>query len=98
MNEDGSDKKLLAKAERVESPGWSPDGAKMAFVIGKARPGGLDRINPRGGGISLGHPIGCTGARIAVTIIYDMLHRNLHRGLETMCIGGGMGMVAIWER
>ena len=43
MNEDGSDKKLLAKAERVEGPGWSPDGAKMAFVTGKARPGGLDR-------------------------------------------------------
>ncbi len=58
----------------------------------------FDRINPHGGGISLGHPIGCTGARIAVTMIYDMLHRNLHRGLETMCIGGGMGMVAIWER
>lgn len=53
MNEDGSDKKLLAKAERVESPGWSPDGAKMAFVTGKARPGGLDRINPRGGGMGM---------------------------------------------
>ena len=58
----------------------------------------FDRINPHGGGISLGHPIGCTGARIAVTIIYDMVHRNLHRGLETMCIGGGQGMAAVWER
>jgi len=57
-----------------------------------------DRINPHGGGISMGHPIGCTGARIAVTIIYDMVHRNLHRGLETMCIGGGQGITAIWER
>jgi len=57
-----------------------------------------DRINPHGGGISMGHPIGCTGARIAVTIIYDMVHRNLHRGLETMCIGGGQGIAAIWER
>lgn len=56
------------------------------------------QINPHGSGISLGHPIGCTGARMAVTIIYDMVHRNLHRGLETMCIGGGMGMAAIWER
>ena len=59
---------------------------------------GYDRINPHGGGISMGHPIGCTGARIAVTIIYDMVHRNLHRGLETMCIGGGQGIAAIWER
>jgi len=58
----------------------------------------FDQINPHGSGISLGHPIGCTGARMAVTIIYDMVHRNFHRGLETMCIGGGLGMAAIWER
>jgi len=57
-----------------------------------------DRVNPHGSGISMGHPIGCTGARVAVTIIYDMVHRNLHRGLETMCIGGGQGMAALWER
>jgi acetyl-CoA C-acetyltransferase len=58
----------------------------------------FDHVNPHGSGISLGHPVGCTGARIAVTIIYDMMHRNLHRGLETMCIGGGQGMAAVWER
>jgi len=58
----------------------------------------FDHVNPHGSGISMGHPIGCTGARIAVTIIYDMVRRNLHRGLETMCIGGGQGMAAVWER
>jgi len=58
----------------------------------------FDHINLHGSGISMGHPIGCTGARIAVTIIYDMIHRNLHRGLECMCIGGGQGMAAVWER
>ncbi len=58
----------------------------------------FEQINPHGSGISMGHPVGCTGARIAVTIIHDMVHRNLHRGLETMCIGGGQGMAAIWER
>jgi acetyl-CoA C-acetyltransferase len=58
----------------------------------------FDRINLHGSGISMGHPIGCTGARIAVSIIYDMVRRNLHRGLETMCIGGGQGMAALWER
>ncbi len=58
----------------------------------------FDCTNPHGSGISMGHPIGCTGARIAVTIIHDMVHRNLHRGLETMCIGGGQGMAALWER
>ncbi len=59
---------------------------------------GFDQMNLHGSGISMGHPIGCTGARIAVTIIYDMVHRNLRRGLETMCIGGGQGMAALWER
>jgi acetyl-CoA C-acetyltransferase len=58
----------------------------------------FDHINPHGSGISMGHPIGCTGARIAVTIIHDMVRRNLHHGLETMCIGGGQGMAAVWER
>jgi acetyl-CoA C-acetyltransferase len=58
----------------------------------------FDHINLHGSGISMGHPIGCTGARIAVSIVYDMVHRNLHRGLETMCIGGGQGMAALWER
>jgi acetyl-CoA C-acetyltransferase len=58
----------------------------------------LDHINPHGGGISLGHPIGCTGARIAVTIVHDMVRRDLRYGLETMCIGGGQGMAALWER
>ena len=58
----------------------------------------FEQINLHGSGISMGHPIGCTGARIAVTIIYDMIHRNLHRGLECMCIGGGQGMAAVWER
>ncbi len=58
----------------------------------------FDHINPHGSGISMGHPIGCTGARIAVTIVHDMVRRNLHHGLETMCIGGGQGMAAVWER
>jgi acetyl-CoA C-acetyltransferase len=54
--------------------------------------------NLHGSGISLGHPIGATGARMAVSLIYDMMDRDLNRGLQTMCIGGGMGMAAIWER
>ncbi|MBE0415529.1 MAG: acetyl-CoA C-acyltransferase, partial [Dehalococcoidia bacterium] len=58
----------------------------------------LDNTNVRGSGISLGHPIGCTGARLTVTIIHEMKRRNLHRGLVTMCIGGGQGMAAVVER
>jgi len=58
----------------------------------------FDEINPHGSGISLGHPIGCTGARMVVTTMHDMRRRNLHYGLVTMCIGGGQGMAAVVER
>jgi acetyl-CoA C-acetyltransferase len=58
----------------------------------------FDNINLLGGGISLGHPIGCTGARLMVTIIHDMQRRDLKWGLVTMCIGGGQGMAAVVGR
>jgi len=58
----------------------------------------LDKVNPHGGGISLGHPIGCTGARIIVTLIYEMMRRDLSFGLATLCIGGGQGMAIVIER
>ncbi len=58
----------------------------------------LDNTNLHGSGISLGHPIGCTGARLVVTIIHEMKRRNLGRGLVTMCIGGGQGMAMVLER
>jgi acetyl-CoA C-acetyltransferase len=51
-----------------------------------------------GGGISLGHPIGCTGARLLVTLIYEMRRRDVKYGLATLCIGGGQGMAMILER
>ena len=57
-----------------------------------------DKANFHGSGISLGHPIGCTGARIIVTLIYEMLRQNYQLGLATLCIGGGQGMATILER
>lgn len=57
-----------------------------------------DKTNPHGSGISLGHPIGCTGARQVVTLMHDMMHRGLRYGLVSMCIGGGQGMAAVFER
>jgi acetyl-CoA C-acetyltransferase len=51
-----------------------------------------DRLNPNGGAIALGHPIGCTGARITVTLIHAMRKRHARRGLATLCVSGGMGM------
>jgi acetyl-CoA C-acetyltransferase len=57
-----------------------------------------DNTNVRGSGISLGHPIGCTGARLVVTILHEMKRQNLHLGLVTMCIGGGQGMAMVIEK
>ncbi len=58
----------------------------------------IDNTNICGSGISLGHPIGCTGARLVVTILHEMKRQNLHKGLVTMCIGGGQGMAMVIER
>jgi acetyl-CoA C-acetyltransferase len=58
----------------------------------------MSKTNLHGGGISLGHPIGCTGARILVTLAHEMVRRNLHLGLASLCIGGGQGMAMIIER
>ncbi|MCP2293655.1 acetyl-CoA C-acetyltransferase [Nocardia amikacinitolerans] len=56
------------------------------------------RLNPNGSGISLGHPVGATGARILTTLLREMDRREARYGLETMCIGGGQGLAAIFER
>ena len=58
----------------------------------------LDNTNVHGSGVSLGHPIGCTGARLVVTIMHEMQRRDLGWGLVTMCIGGGQGMAAVLSR
>lgn len=58
----------------------------------------MEKCNLFGGGISLGHPIGCTGARLVTTALYAMKRMNLKYGLVSMCIGGGMGLAAILER
>lgn len=58
----------------------------------------FDRINVHGSGISLGHPVGATGVRILATLLREMERREIRYGLETMCIGGGQGLAAIFER
>ncbi len=54
--------------------------------------------NVNGSGVGLGHPVGCTGTRISVTLLYEMKRRNLRWGLASMCVGGGMGMAMVFER
>ena len=70
--------------------------AQSLAVIKEA---GLDpeRVNPNGGAIALGHPLGCTGAKLTATIIREMKRRNAKYGLVTMCVGGGMGAAGIFE-
>jgi acetyl-CoA C-acetyltransferase len=60
-------------------------------------PDGLERVNVHGSGISLGHPIGATGGRIMTTLLRELRRRGARYGLETMCIGGGQGMAAVFE-
>ncbi len=60
-------------------------------------PDGLARVNVHGSGISLGHPIGATGGRIMTTLLRELRRRGARYGLETMCIGGGQGMAAVFE-
>src|SRR3546814_3129781 len=66
--------------------GWSADDSRH------------ERLNVNGSGISLGHPIGVSGARILATLAHELRRRDLRYGLETMCIGGGQGLAAIFER
>jgi len=71
--------------------------AQSLAVIQQA---GLDasRINPNGGAIALGHPLGCTGAKLTATLLRDLERKNGRYGMVTMCIGGGMGAAGIFER
>jgi acetyl-CoA acyltransferase len=57
-----------------------------------------DRLNVNGGAIALGHPLGCTGARLTTSLLYELRRRQGRYGLVTMCVGGGMGAAAIFER
>ena len=57
-----------------------------------------DKVNVNGGAIALGHPIGASGTRILVTLIHEMIKRDVKKGLATLCIGGGMGIAMCIER
>src|SRR5467141_5037076 len=61
---------------------------------------GLDpvRVNPNGGAVALGHPLGCTGAKLTATVLRELERRNARYGMVTMCVGGGMGAAGIFER
>ncbi len=71
-------------------------GVQALAVIREA---GLDpeKVNVNGGAIALGHPLGCTGAKLTATILREMARRNVKYGMVTMCVGGGQGAAGIFE-
>ena len=72
--------------------------AAQALACLKELPIDPDRVNVNGGAIALGHPLGCTGAKLTATILHEMRRRQARYGLVTMCVGGGMGAAGIFER
>jgi len=72
--------------------------AAQVLACLKALPIDPDRLNVNGGAIALGHPLGCTGAKLTTTLLYEMKRRGSRYGLVTMCVGGGMGAAGIFER
>ena len=73
--------------------------AAQSVAVGKDLGIDVDKqLNPRGGAIALGHPVGASGCRILVTLLHEMEDNDLKKGLATLCIGGGMGCATIVER
>ena len=96
-------RQALAKAElKIEDIDLvEANEAFAAQSVAVARDLGFDmaKVNVNGGAISIGHPVGCSGARIIVTLLHEMMKRDdAKKGLATLCIGGGMGVATIWEK
>ena len=72
--------------------------AAQACAVNKTMEWDTDRVNVNGGAIALGHPIGASGTRVLVTLLYEMRRRDAGKGLATLCIGGGMGIAMCLER
>jgi acetyl-CoA C-acetyltransferase len=72
--------------------------APQVLAVLRDEPMPLEKLNVNGGAIALGHPIGCTGTRIIVTLLYELMRRKARRGLATLCVSGGMGMAMAIER
>ena len=99
---------VAATRKVLKKIGWSVDDfdlieaneafAAQSVAVEKELKWDHSKLNVNGGGIAMGHPVGCSGARILVTLIYEMMKRDAHKGLATLCVGGGMGCAAVIER
>jgi acetyl-CoA C-acetyltransferase len=99
---------IPASKKALEKAGWTVKDldlieaneafAAQAISVNKGLGWDADKVNVNGGAIAIGHPIGASGARILVTLLYEMQRRNAKKGLATLCIGGGMGVAMCVER
>jgi len=99
---------IPATRKCLEKAGWIVDDldlieaneafAAQAISVNRELGWDLSKVNVNGGAIALGHPIGASGARIVVDLLYEMVRRDAHKGLATLCIGGGQGVALAVER
>jgi acetyl-CoA C-acetyltransferase len=99
---------IPASKAALEKAGWSVDDldlveaneafAAQACAVNQDMGWNTEIVNVNGGAIALGHPIGASGARVLVTLLYEMQRRDAKKGLVTLCIGGGMGIAMCIER
>ena len=97
-----------ASTRCLEKAGWKPADldlmeineafAAQACAVNKEMGWDTSKINVNGGAIALGHPIGASGCRVLITLLYEMRRRNAKKGLASLCIGGGMGVALAVER
>ena len=88
---------VLAEKQREVERAQQTEAEQEALAVLKDLPIDPERLNVNGGAIALGHPIGCTGTRILVTLLYEMRRRGARRGLGTLCVSGGLGMAMALE-
>jgi acetyl-CoA C-acetyltransferase len=99
---------IPASRAALAKAGWKPDEldlieaneafAAQACAVNKELGWDTAKVNVNGGAIALGHPVGASGARVLTTLLYEMIKRDAHKGLATLCIGGGMGIAMCVER
>jgi len=99
---------IPASRQALEKAGWQVGDldlveaneafAAQACSVNQEMAWDTDIVNVNGGAIALGHPIGASGSRVLTTLLYEMTRRDVHRGLATLCIGGGMGIAMCVER
>ena len=97
-----------ASRRALEKAGWSVADldlieaneafAAQALAVGQEMGWDPAKLNVNGGAIAIGHPIGASGARVLTTLLHEMNRRDVHKGLATLCIGGGMGIAMCVER